>query len=351
MDSFCRVPLLAVLFFAALSQGRAAEALTEDEVDRALDAIWLKSPTPEQRSPASAKSAALEAYLARLGPGTGILTEPPMPLTEAEFPPLRFHSEVLAGNTGYIRMGAFTPELPSRIEPVLRDFVQMGARNLILDLRATPAQGSLALAADVASCFVSQGVPLFAVRSGGQPEVPLLTRRPPTGRFRLLVLTGIRTAGPVEALGAALKVHANATLIGSPTQGQAADFEMIPLGSKRFLRLPVREAVLPTAPDLFPKGLRPDILSRVSPDATDAALQRAAQEGKVASLLVETERPRLNEAALVAGENPETEAWIQAQLRRGQPKPAPMPKDFTLRMALDFLCAWESLYDQTQVLP
>jgi len=222
---------------------------------------------------------------------------------------------------------------------------------VILDLRATPAQGTLALAADVAGCFLPSNTPLFALRTSGLPPKVEYSKRAAVAKFRLVILTGQRTAGPVEALAAALRAQAGATLFGVSTRGESADFDLIPLGKDTFLRLAVREAQVQGAPGMVPDGVHPDIICAVTPESTDAALMRAARDGKVAPLLRQAERARLNEAALVAGQNPETEAWIQAQLKKGFATPEATPKDAALTAALDFLTAWESLYGRAEVLP
>lgn len=331
----------------------AVDLLSVEETDAALEAIWRKTPEPGQRSPESAKRAALQAYLDRLGPGTGLFTEPSLELNEADFPPLKFHSELLPGKIGYVRLGRLHADLAPRLESTLRDFAQLGARHLILDLRATPAHGTLADAADLAGCFVPEGTPLFSQRTSGETSAPLLGKRSPVARLRMLLLTGPRTAGPVEAFAAVLHVRAGATLLGSRTPGQAADFEQVPLQNSRFLRLPARLAVLPERPGLFAKGLQPDVPCAVQQEASDAALLQAATAGRIAPLLHETERPRMNEAALVAGRNPELEVWIQNQIRKKQgvaPQP-PTVKDEALRLAVDFVTAIEALDSSAAALP
>lgn len=339
--------------------GRSAQSppsvdlLSIEETDAALEAIWRKTPEPGQRSPESAKRAALQAYLDRLGPGTGLFTEAPVDLSEADFPPLKFHSELLPGKIGYVRLGRLHSDLAPKLESTLRDFTQLGARHLILDLRATPAHGTLADAADISGCFVPERTPLFSERTSRETGAPLLSKRSPVARLRLLLLTGPRTAGPVEAFAAVLQVRAGATLLGSPTPGQAADFEQVPLQNGCFLRLPARLAVLPEHPGLFAKGLQPDVPCAVSQEASDAALFQAATAGRLAPLLNETERPRMNEAALVAGRNPEMELWIQNQLRKkqgGTPQ-APALKDEALRLAVDFVTALDALDSSAAALP
>jgi hypothetical protein len=335
------------------NQPAPVDSLTAEETDAALEAIWRRTPEPGQRSPESAKRAALDAYLNRLGPGTGLFAEAPAQLTEGDFPPLRFHSELLPGKIGYVRLGRFQSNLVERLEAVLRDFAQLGAHHLILDLRATPSGGTLEDAAALARCFVPEGVPLFALRSVDGTSAPLQGTHRTVARLPLAILTGARTAGPVEALAAVLRVRLEATILGSPTKGEAADFECIPLQNGRILRLPAKLAVLSERPGLFPKGIQPDIPSRATAEATDAALQRAANEGRVAVLLSETERPRINEAALAAGKNPEMESWIQTQLgkKKGAPAPGKTVRDETLRLAVDFLTAVHAVDAAPSALP
>lgn len=345
--------LLLLSAAQAVTTAPIVDQLSTEETDAALEAIWKKTPEPARRSPDSAKRAALQAYLQRLGPGTGIFKEPPVELTETDFPPLKLHSELLPGKIGYLRLGRLQPGLAERIESVLRDFAQLGARHLILDLRATPALGTLTDAAALAECFVPEGTPLFSQRTSQETSVPLRGTRSPAARLRVLLLTGPRTAGAVEAFTAVLRARTGATVLGSPTPGEAADFEHLPLPNGHILRLPTRLAVLPECPGLFPKGLQPDVPCIVSPEACDAALRLAASEGRVAPLLTETERPHMNEAALVAGKNPEMEAWIENQLRKKQP-PAPRPpavKDEALRLAVDFVTAIDALDVRSVPLP
>ena len=351
---FCAALFLgAAVWWPLAAQSATVDALSLEETDAALEAIWQKTPEPAQRSPDSAKRAALEAYLKRLGPGTGLYEGTPGELGEAEFPPLKFYSELLPGKIAYVRLGRLRADLVQRLEGELRDFAQLGARHLILDLRATPAEGTLADAAGLAGCFIGEGSPLFAVRTSAGTGAPLVGTRAPVARLKVLLLTGPRTAGPVEAFAAALRARAGATVLGSPTKGEAADFELVPLQNGRFLRLPARIAVLPESPGLFSKGLLPDVPCIVPQEAGDAALRQAASDGRVAPLLTETERPRLNEAALVAGRNPEMELWIQTQLQKKQgapPPPAPV-RDEALRLAVDFLTALEALDARPLALP
>ena len=338
--------LLSLFWTTTLSSG--APTLSEDDVDRALEAIWLKVPAESQRAPESAKRAALETYLRQLGEHGGLFNEPKKVLSVAEFPALKFHAETLPGGIGYVRLGALASELSSRFEAALRDFKQLNTTILILDLRATPAQGNLDMAVELAGYLLPENTPVCEWHTAKQAAQPVFTERPPVGQFQLFLLTGPRTAGPVEAFAAALRGHGKALIFGCRTAGQAADYESIPLQDGRFLRLPIRDAVFPQEPRLFPEGLRPDLEIKVSNEATDAALSLAAQEGRIASVLDEVEFPHLNEAALVADKNPEAEAWIDRQLKRRRPPIAPT-RDQALGQVLDFLTAREVLRGERPV--
>jgi hypothetical protein len=344
--------LLGCAIVTADSSERTAEELSDLQIDRALEAIWVKSPNPKQSSPSSAKRSALASYITSLGPGTAVITTHQGVLEkEAPFPPSQFHAEVIASSVGYIRIGTFEDELPQRLEHELRDFLQIGVRNVMVDLRATSVRGTLSLAGEVAGCFLPEGTEVFQIRDAKQTFEVLKTQRKPVAQFRLIVLTGERTAGPAEAFAAALRSHGGALIIGVSTRGQAADFELVPLGKERFLRMPVREAIVDGAPHLVPDGLHPDIICNATPEATDEVLLKEQEAGRIAAFLNEKERPRLNEAALVANQNPETEAWIQAQLTRNKPKTPATPKDAALTLAMDFLTGWEAMYGRTTSLP
>jgi hypothetical protein len=89
--------LLGCTAVMALSSEVSEEELSELQIDRALEAIWVKSANAKQSSPGSAKRAALGSYIASLGPGTAIITRREgVQEKETPFPPAQFHAEVIA---------------------------------------------------------------------------------------------------------------------------------------------------------------------------------------------------------------------------------------------------------------
>jgi carboxyl-terminal processing protease len=156
-------------------------------------------------------------------------------------------------------------------------------------------------------------------------------------KFRGLpfILVSADTAGTPEIIAAALRAQARALVIGQRSKGQAAEFADVPLASGRVLRLAVAEARFAAGESLLADGVTPDIPVEMTTEATTGVLKQELEKG-VASSLIEPERPRFNEAALVAGTNPELDAMQAAQRLKGD-KPRPVLRDQTLLRALDLI--------------
>jgi hypothetical protein len=94
--------------------------------------------------------------------------------------------------------------------------------------------------------------------------------------------------------------------------------------------------VIPSAPAIFPEGLTPDIAVPFSKSQQELVLGLADQNG-VADYIFDEERPHTNEAALVAGKNPDLDAY-EADHASGKSTRLPI-KDVVLQRAVDFLTA------------
>jgi hypothetical protein len=104
------------------------------------------------------------------------------------------------------------------------------------------------------------------------------------------------------------------------------------------LRVAIGEVTLPDATPVFPGGLTPDLVVNVPREKTDEVLQLAMNSAGVAPLVQEKARPRMNEAALIAGTNPELdEVQRIGKLRLKGEEPAKLPRDEALQRALDFI--------------
>ncbi|MEO7319428.1 MAG: S41 family peptidase, partial [Chthoniobacteraceae bacterium] len=247
-----------------------------------------------------------------------------------------FKSEILDGKAGYLRVGSLNVDNLAGLDAALQDIAAKKIGAVILDLRATPAGSEFAQAAEVCKRFCPKGKVLFTVKKPTVKEEQILTSKEDPKFTRLLVaLVDIDTAGAAEIIAAVLRTHAKAMVIGQRTRGEAVEFSDIALPSGKLLRVAVAEAALPDATPVFPGGVKPDLAVEVSQETTRDVLKQGLESG-IAALVEETERDKMNEAALVGRRNPELDAMQAAQARQGEKTKAPL-RDVVLQRALDFI--------------
>jgi len=130
---------------------------------------------------------------------------------------------------------------------------------LVLDLRDA-AGGSLDEAIAAASLFLEEDavVTLQHTATDGDTVHRARGGDPWSGRLVLIINRG--SAGPVEALAAALQHHKRAVLVGTPTAGQGALSSFHPLGGGLVLQLHDITLARPDGRSWREDGLRPDLM-------------------------------------------------------------------------------------------
>jgi hypothetical protein len=314
----------ALWFFLAFSLAHAQESpapspappstsgdVAMDSYERleALDATQIKLATETIRSNHAESAALDETGMARatlrgllegLHPGAELTgDEKPDPAASP------FRAEILDGRVGYVRLGSIASGNLTQLDAALQDFTAKKAEGIVLDLRATPASEDFALAAQVCERFAPNGTALFSlVRASEKQEKIFTSSRAPAFSGVIVVLVDEDTAGAAEAVAAALRRHAKAMVVGSNTSGRALESATLPLGGGHSLRYAVAEVRVDGLPNVYPRGLEPDLEVPQSPEDKKAILDGALEKG-VAGFVFESGRERMNEAALVAGTNPE----------------------------------------------
>lgn len=286
-----------------------ADALNETELNRAM----------------------LTGVLARLGPGVMLLPERAPEVSETTNP---FFGEILDGHIGYLRFGALTAANLTALDTNLQSYTGKKIDAVVIDLRASPTTNDFAIAAEFAKRFCGKGKLLFTLRkAAGKQERPFTSDRDPAYQGLMIVLADGDTAGPAEAVAGVIRLYNKALIIGQNTAGRAVEYSDLPLNEGRMLRAAVGEAVLPENRPLFPGGLKPDL--PVEMPATDKRqiFLQSVQSG-MAQFVFENERPHLNEAALLAGRNPELDA-LEVTQRRGRSNEKLLPRDVVLQRAVD----------------
>lgn len=304
-------PVVAALLLAAASPlpGQSPPSATADPLQtlppgslrEAIDILRRDHVRGAQIDDAALTRATLRGLLEVLAPGAAFAPVPPVPPG-----PAPFRSEILDGRAGYLRLGSLDAENLAQLDAALRGFASAKVHGVVLDLRATPESSDFAAAARVASRFCTPGTALFSLVGPHRPPAEFVAEGEPLFRGVLVVVIDARTGGAAEALAATLRWNAKALLVGTHSSGRSVEFGEVAVGEGAVLRLAVAEVRVAGQP-VYPRGLRPDIEIAQEPAQRDAILAAALEKG-AAPFVFEKERAQMDEAALVAGTNPELAA-------------------------------------------
>jgi len=121
-------------------------------------------------------------------------------------------------------------------------------------------------------------------------------------------------------------------LVGDRTAGGAFEYRDYPLGGAT-LRVAVARVILPDGKEPGEEGLKPDIDVAQGATPKEALMQSVTAKG-VESVIQEHDLPHLNEAALVAGSNPEVDE-LEAEAAGKRPEEGLI--DRQLEQALDLV--------------
>jgi hypothetical protein len=280
--------------------------------------------------------ATVEGLIARLPRGVMLLQNKESAPLET---PSAFYSDVLDDHIGYLRLGSLNGANLQAMDKSLGNFAAKKVDALIVDLRSSQGTIDFGLAAEFAKRFCPKGPPLFTLRKpAARQDRVFSSDRAPAFQGLIMVLADGDTSGAAEAVASALRFYDKALLIGQPTAGRAAEYSDLPLPGGKILRVAVAEAVSPEGRSLFADGITPDLPVEMPAADKRQIFQLSAEKG-MGPFVYETERPHMNEAALLAGTNPELEAWGAAQQHRG---PAKQPAhDPVLQRALDVVTSLE----------
>ena len=293
---------------------------------------------PDATTDTELNRATVEGLIVRLPRGLTLLSAKENMPAEA---PGVFYSEIIGGHVGYVRVSSLNAANLQALDKSLSNFATKNVNALIVDLRASQSTPDLAMAAEFGKRFCPKGKTLFILRKpAARQDRAFSSDRDPAFRGLVMVLTDGDTIGAAEAVAAALRFYNRALLIGEATAGRAAEYSDLSLPSGKILRIAVAEMVSPDGRSLFPEGVKPDLPVEMSTADKRQIFQLSGEKG-MGPFVYEGGRPHLNEAALLAGTNPEVEAAEAAQQRRGRAPEKPPAHDPVLQRALDVITSLE----------
>ncbi len=322
------------------------EGLGTNELAEAMKLLRQNYIDPNALGDPALARAQLDGLLSRLGPGAMLVATAAASTAAEPAAPSPFHTEVLDGMIGYVRLGALNKDDLSKLDAALKGFAAKKIGSLILDLRATPASSDYDLAAQVINRFVPKGRPLFTLHKPGTKEQRLFTSNTdPVYNGYVVVVVDYATAGAAEVIAAVTRLYARSMVVGQATAGQAVEYADFALGPNYLLRVAVAEVMPAANVKIFPEGVKPDLAVEGAPTTgpeRDRVLKAALEPGGVMAVVSDVERMRVNEASLVAGINPEIEILQDQQRRRRNPIEA-VQRDLILQRAVDVITTLNTL--------
>jgi hypothetical protein len=313
--------------------------LSEKDVREALDSLKRNFLHPEALSQSAIDRATLAGLLQQLRPG--VLFEPRFEDWEKSGPgayPL--HSEIIGGKVGYLRVSWLLKGDLVPLDVALGEFARQSIGSLILDLRATRGQGDYEQAAAILSRFCPKGRELFDLK-GGETKTRIFTsNQDPTYQGIIVVLVDRENGGASEVIAAVLRQQARALIVGEQTSGRAVEYSLVQFADlgKASQSVPLQIATaavsIPQVTSIYPKGVTPDIVVKLSDDDSAALDSELASRQSVVPFITDIPIPRTSEHALVNGETPELDA-LEARQQNGPPKT--FPKDIVLQRAVDLI--------------
>jgi len=316
---------------ATLSTEALINSLNAADLQAAMTLLKNNFTNPESINETQLNRATLQGLIIRLGPGLMLL--PDKASASAE-PPAPFYGELLEGHIGYLRLGSLRTANLGAMDNKLAEFGKK-IDALIVDLRASTTT-DFGIASDFAKRFCPKGKTLFTLHKASKQDRAFTSDRDPAYQGLIIVLTDTETSGGAEIIAAALRFYDKALLIGQATAGRAVEYSDLPLPSGKILRVAASEALSADGHSLYPAGVKPDLPVEMSMVDKRSVFQLSMEKG-LGPFVYEAERPHMNEAALIAGTNPELES---AEQRRGRMQER-SPRDAVLQRALDLVTSLE----------
>lgn len=291
---------------------------------------------PSQLSPLEINRAALDGLLDRLGLGAELIarhTETP-----AESARFETHHEILDGNIAYLRPAAFTEADIEKIDAGIASFINSKCPTLILDLRVPMMDADFGSATRFIERFCPANTVIFKISKPGGEKARGFNSRPSSINWtgETILLVDQDTGGAAEISAAVIQTFRDALVAGVRTAGSTVQYQTINISETAALRFAVAEAVLPDDTSLFQKGITPSILTH-TPRVKKLSVFAASGKEGTAKFVADVERPTLNEAALVAGTNPELPYLIDKTAGRPSSLDEIPLQDSALQRVLDFL--------------
>ncbi len=180
------------------------------------------------------------------------------------------NTRVVSDDVFVIELYNFSAISPGAFRKALREFVESGKPNLVLDLRNNPG-GYLEAALDMASWFLPSGKLVVTEDFGGKRENVVYKSKGYdvfNDKLKFVILINEGSASASEILAGALSQHGKATLIGQKSFGKGSVQELVPVTDSTSLKVTVAHWLTPNGTSISKNGIMPQIVVKVTPENT-----------------------------------------------------------------------------------
>ncbi len=190
------------------------------------------------------------------------------------------HRVLAEGAVGYTKLTGFSEHAADVLAEEVRNDVEAGRTQLILDLRGNPG-GFVTAARKVASQYIGEGTVFWEERADGTQEPTSVTGDGAAidPSIELVALIDEGSASASEIVAVALKDHDRATLVGQTTFGKGTIQTWEELaGGNGAMRLTIAKWLSPDKHWIHRDGVEPDVVVRIpdnAPADADPVLERA----------------------------------------------------------------------------
>jgi carboxyl-terminal processing protease len=175
---------------------------------------------------------------------------------------------------GYIRLSQFSEPTAAELAEALDQLEAEGMQGLVLDLRFNPG-GLLTSAIDVCAQFLPAGTEVVFT-AGRTPGRAFATsgRNSRDRQFPMVILINSASASGAEIVAGALRDLGRAVLVGETTFGKGSVQGVSAMGDGSAIRLTTATYLTPSQQPIHEVGVKPHILSVLTPEQERALLRR-----------------------------------------------------------------------------
>lgn len=165
----------------------------------------------------------------------------------------------LGPGVGYVRLRAFSLDVPARLHTAMDALLERDLDLLVLDLRGNPG-GDLRVFVELAGDFLEPGSVVARSIDADGDEIVHRSRHGDPYRMPLWILVDRDTASAAELFAGCLQWHGRATVVGEATYGKGGALALLPdPESGAPVLAPVAAMALPDGRSIQGVGVQPDI--------------------------------------------------------------------------------------------